>query len=108
MRDYGSAVDAVVVGGGIAGLTAAALIAQKGRRVTLLERSHHLGGRAMTHVEQGFHLNYGPHAWYVGGGGTDVLRSLGIVSQGARHDRPVHSPSPRTACTRCRSDSCHF
>jgi phytoene dehydrogenase-like protein len=76
--------DVVVVGGGLAGLTAAALIARAGHRVTLFERAQGLGGRAATTVEAGFHLNLGPHAWYVAGPGTAILESLGIELPGNR------------------------
>jgi isorenieratene synthase len=37
---------AVVVGGGIAGLAAATVLAERGMQVTVLEREHFLGGRA--------------------------------------------------------------
>ena len=53
-----------VVGGGLAGLTAAATLAQAGRPVTLLEGTGHLGGRARTRRRDGFGLNLGPHAVY--------------------------------------------
>lgn len=36
----------VVIGGGLAGLAAATVLAERGARVTLLERDGHLGGRA--------------------------------------------------------------
>jgi phytoene dehydrogenase-like protein len=81
MRDLRTA-DVAVVGGGIAGLTAAVLLARGGRRVTLLERSAAVGGRAVTTAESGFHLNLGPHAWYVGGPGTRVLEGLGLELRG--------------------------
>lgn len=74
--------DVVVVGGGLAGLTAAALLGRAGRRVTLLERAHAIGGRAATTEKDGFHLNLGPHAWYVGGPGTRVLEQLGVSLAG--------------------------
>jgi NADPH-dependent 2,4-dienoyl-CoA reductase/sulfur reductase-like enzyme len=54
----------VIVGGGLAGLTAAVTLARTGRRVTLLEKSEHLGGRAITEQKQGFAFNLGPHALY--------------------------------------------
>src|SRR5215470_15020353 len=38
--------DVIVVGGGLAGLTAAVELARKGRRVTIVEKSETLGGRA--------------------------------------------------------------
>ena len=80
MRDLRT--DVAVVGGGLAGLTAAALLARAGRRVTLLERSHAVGGRAATTAESGFHLNLGPHAWYVAGPGTRILEDLGLELRG--------------------------
>ena len=57
----------IIIGGGIAGLTAANALAQPGRKVTLLEQSEQLGGRAITQQQSGFSLNLGPHALYSGG-----------------------------------------
>ncbi len=72
----------VVVGGGVAGLAAAALLARAGRPVLLCEGSPSLGGRAATRERDGFHLNLGPHALYVGGPGAGVLAELGIQPRG--------------------------
>lgn len=55
-----------VVGGGIAGLTAANALVDSGAKVTLVEQTRHLGGRARTLRERGFLLNLGPHALYRG------------------------------------------
>ncbi|GEL08781.1 FAD-dependent oxidoreductase [Salisediminibacterium halotolerans] len=55
--------DIVVVGGGLAGLASAALLAHHGKKVALLERGK-LGGRAMTIHMKGFHFNFGAHAIY--------------------------------------------
>jgi phytoene dehydrogenase-like protein len=57
----------IVVGGGIAGLTAAVALAQKGCNVTVYEQSRHFGGRAATQHQDGFSLNLGPHALYRNG-----------------------------------------
>lgn len=76
--------DVLVVGGGLAGLTAAALIARGGRRVALCERAPTLGGRARTLVREGFHLNLGPHALYRGGAGARTLDALRIDYSGGR------------------------
>ena len=46
--ESGSGSDVLVVGGGSNGLVAAILAAQAGRRVTLLERSDHLGGATIS------------------------------------------------------------
>ena len=53
----------VVVGGGIAGLTTAALLARGGALVTLLERHDQLGGRAGSLSVDGFRFDTGP-SWY--------------------------------------------
>jgi glycine/D-amino acid oxidase-like deaminating enzyme len=57
----------IVVGGGIAGLTAAIELAHRGRRVTVFEQSQKLGGRGGTETRRGFALNRGPHALYRNG-----------------------------------------
>jgi phytoene dehydrogenase-like protein len=72
----------IVVGGGLAGLAAAALVARGGQRVSLHERSPQLGGRAITQEEKGFRLNLGPHALYRAGAGIGVLRRLGLEPAG--------------------------
>jgi phytoene dehydrogenase-like protein len=67
-----------IVGGGIAGLTAAALLARQGQSVSVFEQAGHLGGRAETQTTAGFHFNLGPHALYRGGWAVRVLKELGI------------------------------
>lgn len=75
--------DVAVIGGGLAGLTAAIFAGRAGRSVILFERAPQPGGRASTHNRDGFHLNQGPHALYRNGAGTEVLRELGITYSGA-------------------------
>ena len=70
--------DVVIVGGGLAGLAAAAYVARSGHTVTVLERSARLGGRAATDERDGFFFNQGPHALYRGGHGEEVLDELGV------------------------------
>ena len=69
---------AIVVGGGPAGLIAAAKLADAGVATTLLEARSALGGRAASKRYAGFDLNQGAHALYVGGPGMRQLQSLGI------------------------------
>jgi len=57
----------VVIGGGLAGLTAVNALASNGNKVTLIEQSAHPGGRARTQRECGYLANLGPHALYRGG-----------------------------------------
>jgi len=44
----------VIIGGGIAGLASAALLAREGHNVTVLERRDALGGRAGTWQHEAF------------------------------------------------------
>ncbi|HEX6031182.1 MAG TPA: FAD-dependent oxidoreductase, partial [Tepidiformaceae bacterium] len=69
-----------IVGGGLAGLAAGISAARAGADVTLFERSKTLGGRAETHVEQGFHFNIGPHAVFHDS--FELLRGLGVELTG--------------------------
>src|SRR5262245_47600230 len=73
-----------IVGGGLAGLTAATILARAGESVTLYERSPTLGGRALTQTKNGYHFNLGPHALYCAGPATRVLKSLGVRFSGAK------------------------
>lgn len=93
---------AIVIGGGPAGLTAAARLAEGGVATTLLEAGPHLGGRAASENRQGFDLNQGPHALYAGGAGMRELSAMGIElpwwnpaspnSVFVRNGRPRRSP----------------
>jgi Phytoene dehydrogenase and related proteins len=72
----------IIVGGGLAGLSAAVYLARAGRPVTIFERRRYLGGRAVTHLRHGYRFNLGPHAFYRAGHGWNVLRELGIPVRG--------------------------
>ncbi len=74
--------DVHVIGGGLGGLTAAALVARAGRSVTVHEGRRGLGGQAATDDHDGYRFNRGPHALYVDGEAARVLRSLGITPSG--------------------------
>src|ERR1700755_2817389 len=63
----------IIVGGGLAGLSAAVYQARAGRSVTIFERRRYLGGRAVTHLRHGYRFNLGPHAFYRNGHGWNVL-----------------------------------
>src|SRR5215475_1743580 len=103
MKEKAIGSNIAVIGGGLAGLTAANYLARAGLSVTLFEKSSATGGRARTDVEHGFHFNLGPHALYAGGAAIRILRELGIefqgrlpatsggfaIDRGARHTLPV-------------------
>lgn len=54
---------ASVIGGGFAGLSAAAFLASSGYQVDLFEKHDALGGRARSFSNNGFHFDMGP-SWY--------------------------------------------
>ncbi|WP_055567326.1 NAD(P)-binding protein [Streptomyces atriruber] len=67
-----------VIGGGLAGLTAAISAAEAGARVTLREAHHTLGGRART-SEGTYKTNEGPHTLYSGGPQWTWLKQRGLI-----------------------------
>jgi phytoene dehydrogenase-like protein len=71
--------DVAVVGGGIAGLTAACYLARTGLEVTVFEKSPLLGGRAATRERDGFLFNRGGHALYTGGAASQAFEDLGVT-----------------------------
>ncbi|GAB2558882.1 phytoene desaturase family protein [Gracilibacillus alcaliphilus] len=81
--------DVVIVGSGLAGLTAANFLAKEGKRVAVLERSNRLGGRAMTNVKNGVLMNLGPHALYLSGAAANIFTELGISLSGRNASKNV-------------------
>ncbi|GHO96363.1 dehydrogenase [Reticulibacter mediterranei] len=72
----------IIVGGGLSGLSAAALLAKAGHAVKLFEKASTPGGRARTSQQSGFFFNQGAHAFYLHGAGTKVLNELGVRYSG--------------------------
>ncbi len=70
--------DAIVVGGGIAGLTAAAYIAKAGKKVILFERQHKVGGLVQTFDRDGIYFDGGLRSIENSGIVFPMLKQLGI------------------------------
>ncbi|MCM3636989.1 FAD-dependent oxidoreductase [Sporosarcina luteola] len=82
--------DVAVVGGGLAGLTAANFLAREGKKVVVLEKSKRLGGRAITNEKNGVLLNLGPHGLYMSGDAANILTELGLSLPGGNATKGVH------------------
>jgi C-3',4' desaturase CrtD len=88
----------VVIGGGIGGLTAAALLARAGLDVTVLEAHIYAGGCAGTFYHQGYRFDAGatlPAGFYPGGPMDVVARATGIETWPVQPADPamvVHLP----------------
>jgi len=70
--------DAIVVGGGIAGLTAAAYIARAGKKVILFERQQKVGGLVQTFDRDGIYFDGGLRSIENSGIVFPMLKQLGI------------------------------
>jgi hypothetical protein len=91
-----------VIGGGLAGLTAAITSAEGGAEVRLLEAHQQLGGRARS-TDGAYKANLGPHAIYTGGPLWDWLTQRNLMPPLARppltgvrfhYDGTVHRTPP--------------
>ena len=91
-----------VIGGGLAGLTAAITSAEAGANVTLFEAHQRLGGRGRS-TDGPYKANLGPHAIYAGGVLWDWLNARGLMPPLARplltgvrfhYDDAVHRTPP--------------
>jgi len=69
--------DVIVVGSGIGGLSAGALLAHKGYRTLLLEKLDVIGGRCSTMEFEGFQLPTGAMAIHKGGGLGETFNDVG-------------------------------
>ncbi|MDD4223887.1 MAG: NAD(P)/FAD-dependent oxidoreductase [Candidatus Cloacimonetes bacterium] len=70
--------DVIVVGGGMAGLTATAYLAREGRKVLLLEKNRELGGLVNSFSRDGFHYDSGVRALESAGIILPMLKDLKI------------------------------
>ena len=72
--------DAIIIGAGYAGMSAAALLAHAGRKVIVLEASGMIGGRALSYRnEKGYVWEYGAHSHRLAHKGiaNEVFKRLG-------------------------------
>lgn len=72
--------DVVIIGSGLAGLSAGVELVEEGRRVTVLERNPYVGGRCADWDEDGMHVESGLHRW------LGFYRELPKLFEKAGHD----------------------
>ncbi|MGD0640541.1 MAG: NAD(P)/FAD-dependent oxidoreductase [Roseiarcus sp.] len=81
----GTSFDVVVIGSGLGGLTAAALLAKRGRKVCVIERNHSVGGAASAFkkgaltIEPALHQTADPHD--PNEPKHAILRELGLIDE---------------------------
>jgi all-trans-retinol 13,14-reductase len=76
--------DSIVVGGGIAGLTAAAYLAREGQKILLIEKNAECGGLVNSIERDGFRFDTGVRALEDAGIILPMLEDLGIQLQTVR------------------------
>lgn len=83
-----SRTDVVVIGGGLAGISAAVDLAEAGLSVTLLEARPWLGGATCSFARRGLTIDNGQHAFLRGCWAyRDLLAKLGVASSVAIQNR---------------------
>jgi len=78
MNMSGKKYSAIIVGGGIAGLTAAAYLSRAGHKVLLIEKNSECGGLVNSFTRDGFHFDAGVRALEDAGIIFPMLKDLGI------------------------------
>ncbi|HSK32682.1 MAG TPA: NAD(P)/FAD-dependent oxidoreductase [Propionicimonas sp.] len=90
-----SSYDAVIVGGGHNGLTAAAYLARAGRSVLVLERADHLGGATASHrVFRGVDANLSRYSYLVSLMPRAIRDELGLSLDLRRRRIASYTPLP--------------
>ena len=73
------ALDAVVIGSGMGGLTAAALLSKAGKRVIVLEQHDQAGGCTHTFENKGFEFDVGKEMTYTTHSSTEFPAEFSVL-----------------------------
>lgn len=77
--DPANSADVIIIGAGVGGLSAAAYLAQAGRKVIVIEQDNHLGGTAHIFKRNGFTFPTGPQSVTMPDYIADSLHELGVT-----------------------------
>lgn len=84
---------ALIVGAGLAGLTAGVLLTRKGWQVRMLETRNHPGGNCADYLYQGVHVHqYGPHIFH-----TSDMRVWNFVNEFTGMNNYLHRVVAKTS-----------
>ena len=78
--------DVIVIGAGLGGLLAAAILARRGRRVLVLERETQVGGRLRSYDVDGYVIDAGAYLW------PNLHLDRALAAAGASGFRGSHIP----------------
>lgn len=78
--------DAIIIGAGIAGLTASIYLARAGKTVLVLDKALQAGGRGVSAILSGVRVNLGAHALYTSA--LPILEEVGVKPAGAAPKPP--------------------
>lgn len=76
-----SKVDVVIIGGGIAGLTAAFYLKRLGRDIVLIEPSRRVGGVIKSEKKEGFLLEHGPNTVVLNAALMQLIKDVGLENE---------------------------
>lgn len=108
-QQAGQAINILIIGAGVGGATAAALLAKRGHQVTVLEAHTYPGGCAGTFFHQGYRFDAGATlagGFQPGGPHAMVGEELGLTWQVTRCDPAWRVHLPDRAVTRYSDPAC--